>query len=63
MGLVVGQVVPIPNPWDRQCLPGKVWRGGVDLLWLEVVVVEDGDGEIPLDLSKSSFSIPWVPES
>ncbi len=61
--IVGGQMVPKPSPWDGQGLPGEVGGRGVDLFGLEVVVVEDGDGLIPLVLRESAFSIPWIPRS
>ncbi len=56
-------MIPKSNPGDSQCLPGKVGGRGVDLFRLEVVIVEDRDGLIPLDLCESSLSIPWIPGS
>ncbi len=52
-----------PSPGNGQCLPGEVRGRGVNLFGLEVVVVEDWDGLIPLNLHESSLSIPWVPRS
>ncbi len=49
--------------WDGQGLPGEVGGRGVDLLWLKIVVVEDGDGEVPLDLRECSLSVPGIPRS
>ncbi len=63
VGIVGRRVMPELSPGDGQCLPGKVGWGGVDLFGLEVIVVEDRDGLIPLDLRESSFSIPWIPRS
>ncbi len=59
---VVGRrVVSRPSPWDGQCLPGEVGWRGVNLFWLEVIVVEDGNREVPFDLGESSLSISWGP--
>ncbi len=55
--------MPKLSPGDGQGLPGQVGWRGVDLFREEVVMVEDGDGLIPLDLRESSFSIPWIPRS
>ncbi len=54
-------MVSEPSPGDGQGLPCEVRGGGVDLLCLEIVVVEDGDRAVPLDLRKSALSVSWVP--
>ncbi len=60
---VGGRVEPSPSPWYSQGLPGEVGGRGVNLFWLKIVIVEDGNGEVPLNLSESSLSVPWIPRS
>ncbi len=64
VGAVGWRVEACSSPRDGQGLSSEVGGRGINLLWLKivVVVVEDGDGEVPLDLCECSLYL-WGSKS
>ncbi len=65
VAVVVGRVEPSSASRSCQGHPCDVGGRGVDLFWLDlgVIVATEDNGEVPLCLSESSFSVSWVPGS